>query len=87
VVAGLLIASPVFFSGLIFSSGFRDVASPARTLGVNMLGAVLGGLLENLTMLGGTTVISILALLIYVASAIALNKAEERVLRASAATA
>jgi hypothetical protein len=44
-------------------------------------------LLENLTMLGGTTVISILALLIYVASAIALNKAEERVLRASAATA
>jgi hypothetical protein len=86
VVAGLLIASPVFFSGLIFSSSFRDVISPAGTLGVNMLGAVLGGLLENLTMIGGTTAISILALLIYVASAIALNKAEERVLRLSAAT-
>ena len=86
VVAGLLIASPVFFSGLIFSSSFRDVISPAGTLGVNMLGAVLGGLLENLTMIGGTTAISILALLIYVASAIALNKAEERVLRPSAAT-
>ena len=86
VVAGLLIASPVFFSGLIFSGSFRDVISPAGTLGVNMLGAVLGGLLENLTMIGGTTAISILALLIYVASAIALNKAEERVLRLSAAT-
>ena len=86
VVAGLLIASPVFFSGLIFSSSFRDVTSPARTLGVNMLGAVLGGLLENLTMIGGTTVVSILALLIYVGSAITLNKAEERVLRSSAAT-
>ena len=86
VVAGLLIASPVFFSGLIFSSSFRDVASPAGTLGVNMLGAVLGGLLENLTMIGGTTVISILALLIYTGSAIALNKAEERVLTSSSAT-
>src|SRR6266404_4151238 len=86
VVAGFLIASPVFFSGLIFSSSFRDVASPAGTLGVNMLGAVLGGLLENLTMIGGTTVISILALLIYVGSAITLYKAEERVLRSSAAT-
>jgi SAM-dependent methyltransferase len=86
VVAGLLIASPVFFSGLIFSSSFRDVTSPAGTLGVNMLGAVLGGLLENLTMIGGTTVVSILALLIYVGSAITLYKAEERVLRPSAAT-
>jgi SAM-dependent methyltransferase len=86
VVAGLLIASPVFFSGLVFSSSFRDVISPSGTLGVNMLGAVLGGLLENLTMIGGTTAISILALLIYVASAIALNKAEERVLRPVAAT-
>jgi SAM-dependent methyltransferase len=86
VVAGLLIASPVFFSGLIFSSSFRDVASPSGTLGVNMLGAVLGGLLENLTMIGGTTVISILALLIYVGSAITLYKAEERVLTSSAAT-
>jgi len=86
VVAGLLIASPVFFSGLIFSSSFRDVTSPAGTLGVNMLGAVLGGLLENLTMIGGTTLVSILALLIYVGSAITLNKAEERVLRPSAAT-
>ena len=86
VVAGLLIASPVFFSGLIFSSSFRDVTSPAGTLGVNMLGAVLGGLLENLTMIGGTTLVSILALLIYVGSAITLNKVEERVLRSSAAT-
>ncbi len=86
VVAGLLIASPVFFSGLIFSSSFRDVVSPTGTLGVNMLGAVLGGLLENLTMIGGTTVVSILALLIYVGSAIALNKAGERVPTSSAAT-
>jgi hypothetical protein len=62
------------------------VVSPAGTLGVNMLGAVLGGLLENLTMIGGTTVVSILALLIYVGSAIALNKAGERVPTSSAAS-
>jgi SAM-dependent methyltransferase len=86
VVAGFLIASPVFFSGLIFSSSFRDVISPSGTLGVNMLGAVLGGLLENLTMIGGTTVISILALLIYVGSAICLNKAEELIPTSSTVT-
>ena len=51
---------------------------PAGTLGINMLGAVLGGLLENLTMLGGTTFISILALLIYTISAIALYQTEMR---------
>ena len=51
-----------------------------------MLGAVLGGLLENLTMIGGTAVVSILALLIYVGSAITLYKAKERVLTSSAAT-
>jgi hypothetical protein len=73
-IAGMLAALPVFFSGLIFSRSFRGVASPAAILGINMLGAALGGLLENLTMVGGRLGISCLALLIYLGSAVALNK-------------
>jgi len=76
-VAGLLIALPVFFSGLIFSNSFKDVPSPASILGINMLGAALGGLLENLTMIGGSHAISILALLIYLGSALVLRRAEK----------
>ncbi len=52
--AGTLIACPVFFSGLIFSRSFKACAEPAQFLGMNLLGAVIGGALENLVMIGGT---------------------------------
>ena len=60
---------PVFFSGLIFSRSFRDVAEPAQGLGLNLLGAVLGGVLENLVMIGGTPILGLLAVLLYGLSA------------------
>jgi hypothetical protein len=60
---------PVFFSGLIFSRSFRDVKRPAQGLGINLLGAVVGGALENLVMVGGTPILGILAFLLYGLSA------------------
>jgi spermidine synthase len=60
---------PVFFSGLIFSRSFRDVTHPAQGLGINLLGAVVGGALENLVMVGGTPILGLLALLLYGLSA------------------
>lgn len=60
---------PVFFSGLIFSRSFRDVTQPAQGLGINLLGAVVGGVLENLVMVGGTPILGVLALLLYGLSA------------------
>jgi SAM-dependent methyltransferase len=56
---------PVFFSGLIFSSSFRAVTQPAQALGFNLLGAVVGGVLENLVMVGGTSILGVVALLLY----------------------
>jgi len=67
--AATLAGLPVFFSGLIFSRSFRDVEQPAQALGINLLGAVVGGILENLVMVGGTPVLGILALLLYGLSA------------------
>jgi hypothetical protein len=67
--AATLAGLPVFFSGLVFSRSFRDVANPAEGLGINLLGAVVGGVLENLVMIGGTPILGILALLFYVLSA------------------
>lgn len=55
--AGLSLAAifsvPVFFAGLLFALQFRKVSSPGAALGANILGAVVGGLLENLSLLLG----------------------------------
>ena len=63
-------ACPYSSPGLIFSRSFRDVAQPAQGLGINLLGAVVGGALENLVMVGGTPVLGVLAFLLYGLSAV-----------------
>src|SRR5207247_6222061 len=63
--AAVLVGLPIFFTGLIFSRSFRDVSKPAEALGVNLLGAVIGGALENSVMLAGTMAVGILAIVLY----------------------
>lgn len=65
---------PIFFSGMIFSRSFRDAARPAEGLGVNLLGAVIGGVLENTVMIGGTPILGVLAIVLYGLSALSLNQ-------------
>jgi Spermine/spermidine synthase domain len=67
--AAVLVGLPVFFSGLVFSRSFRDVTHPAQGLGINLLGAVVGGALENLVMIGGTPILGVLAVALYGLSA------------------
>jgi len=74
--AAALVGLPVFFSGLVFSRSFRDVESAAQGLGVNLLGAVIGGALENLVMIGGTPILGILAILLYGLSALFASRQE-----------
>ncbi len=66
--SGPLVAVPIFFAGVIFSSELRARADAASALGCNLCGAVLGGLLENLSMIVGLRAIVLLALVIYLAS-------------------
>lgn len=65
-------ALPVLLSGIVFSMGIKRTAGTATALGVNLLGAVLGGVLENSVMIGGTRVLGLLALALYLFSAMAL---------------
>jgi hypothetical protein len=67
-LAGPAVAVPVFFAGVIFSSELRLRADAAAALGCNLCGAVVGGLLENLTMVAGLKAVVLLALAIYLAS-------------------
>jgi len=71
--ATLLVGLPVFFSGMVFSRSFAEVAEPSRSLGINLLGAVVGGVLENLVMIGGTPILGVLAVTLYGVSAIGLG--------------
>jgi hypothetical protein len=73
IAAAVLVGLPVFFSGLVFSLSFRDNPRPARGLGVNLLGAVVGGVLENVVMIGGTPILGVLAIVLYGLSAVMLT--------------
>jgi hypothetical protein len=63
--AAFIFAIPVFFAGLLFASEFRTAESPAAALGANMLGAVVGGLLENLSLIIGMKALLLVAALLY----------------------
>lgn len=68
--SGILVGLPVFFSGLIFSRSLERVGRPSEALGVNLLGAVIGGILENTVMLAGTAILGATAILLYGLSAV-----------------
>ncbi len=76
-VVGMMVAGvffiPVVFAGLLFSLEFRDELSPAAALGANVLGAVVGGLLENLSLILGMRGLIPITIGIYCIAAIALS--------------
>jgi len=74
-MATLALCSPVFFAGIIFISSFARAGFRGSALGSNLFGSLLGGLLESLSMWFGLKSLAILAALLYLASAIFLNRA------------
>ena len=75
IAAGVLFALPVFFAGTIFSGALRDRGNVPAALGSNLCGALLGGMLEYLSMLLGMRAVALLALVIYLASMLAARPA------------
>jgi hypothetical protein len=76
-IVGMLVAAvfsvPVFFAGLLFSQEFRTVVSPSAAIGANVLGAVAGGLLENLSLLIGLRALLLVTVGLYAIAGIALR--------------
>ncbi|HEV3305270.1 MAG TPA: hypothetical protein VGZ91_02420 [Candidatus Sulfotelmatobacter sp.] len=64
-IAVMVFSVPVVFAGILFASEFRAAASPSGALGANMLGAVAGGLLENLSLLVGMRALLLVAIGVY----------------------
>lgn len=69
IFSGITVGLPVFFSGIIFSSAFKNTQFPSHALGINLFGAITGGVLENTVMIGGNILVGFLALIFYLASA------------------
>jgi spermidine synthase len=65
VVAVAVFSLPVMFAGILFSSEFKIAESASAALGANMLGAVAGGLLENLSLLFGMHALLLVAIAVY----------------------
>ncbi|HLJ88891.1 MAG TPA: hypothetical protein VKZ53_18880 [Candidatus Angelobacter sp.] len=64
-VATMVFTIPVFFAGILFATEFRVAASPSAALAANMLGAVAGGLLENLSLVFGMRALLLVAIVLY----------------------
>jgi predicted membrane-bound spermidine synthase len=62
----VLVFSPVFCAGLIFSSSFKESSSSAEDFGANLLGAMVGGVGEYLSLLAGYQFLLILVAGCYV---------------------
>jgi SAM-dependent methyltransferase len=65
---GVLVFSPVFCAGLLFSSSFKRSSSTATDFGANLLGAIVGGVGEYLSLLAGYQFLLILVACCYLAA-------------------
>jgi SAM-dependent methyltransferase len=63
--ATLYLGTPLFLAALIFASTFRQTSSGSVALASNLLGAVLGGVTEYLSLAYGIRALSLLALAMY----------------------
>ena len=83
-VATAVFAIPVFFAGILFATEFRTAESPSAALGANMLGAVAGGLLENLSLLFGMRALLLVAIGLYCLAGIGLRFRQKKTIAAGA---
>jgi spermidine synthase len=71
-IAIAVFSLPVFFAGILFSSEFKRTTSPSSALNANVLGAVAGGLLENLSLVYGLRALLLLAIVLYCVAGVGL---------------
>ena len=73
----LLVFTPILFAGIIFADSFRRTANPDRAFGLNIAGAIVGGLAEYSSMLLGFQYVALIAIAFYLLSAVCAGKSED----------
>ncbi|MBI4169143.1 MAG: methyltransferase domain-containing protein, partial [Acidobacteria bacterium] len=72
--ATAVLCVPVFFAGIVFVRSFAESGFSGEALGSNLIGALVGGLLESLSLWTGIRSLLIVAGLLYLASLLALRR-------------
>ena len=72
----VLVFSPVLFAAVIFAASFKRTTEPDRAFGINIAGAMAGGLAEYSSMLLGFQYLVLLAILFYAISVVGLRRAD-----------
>ncbi|RJP72760.1 MAG: hypothetical protein C4532_05640 [Candidatus Abyssobacteria bacterium SURF_17] len=67
-ISGVLLSLPVFFSGIIFAHSFSRSKQLDRCFASNLIGAMLGGMLECVSFVSGIKSLILLALVLYALS-------------------
>ncbi|HVN64427.1 MAG TPA: methyltransferase, partial [Candidatus Binataceae bacterium] len=72
--ATVVLCLPVFFAGIVFIRSFAAARFGGMALGSNLIGAVIGGLLESLSLWTGIRSLLVVAAVLYAASWVAMKK-------------
>jgi hypothetical protein len=59
---------PIFLANLVFAKRFRDVAASSLAFGANLLGAMVGGVLEYVSLITGYRALLIIVAVLYAAA-------------------
>src|SRR5437764_2427753 len=65
VVAAVLAFAPILLANLVFAQRFREVGSSTTAFGANLLGAIVGGILEYLSLVTGYRFLLVLVAVLY----------------------
>jgi len=70
ILLSIAYAIPVFFAGIIFTEAFRRYAQKSAAFGANIVGAVAGGLAQNISFIFGMKILLICAAFFYISAAL-----------------
>lgn len=76
----VMVFAPILFAGVIFAASFKRTTEPDRAFGLNIAGAMVGGLAEYSSMLLGFQYVVLVAILFYAVSAIGLKRTGEEII-------
>jgi len=74
ILASIVLNLPIFFAGIIFATSFKSTPHKNLAFGSNLIGAVIGGLLEYLSFLFGIRMLVLVTMALYLCSFIFLRK-------------
>lgn len=83
-VAALQVGLPMLLSGVVFARSFQQAEDPGAALGANLMGAVLGALLEYSSLIFGLRLLYVDALIFYLISFVIIARPGVRATQAGA---